>query len=117
MPRKSSDFMNGVPELVILGLFKNAQEMYGYEVVAAIRDNTTQTLQMGEGVVYPSLHELERIGCLKSRRQVVSGRTRVYYHLTPKGRRRLIDRVEHWQRVTTAITQVIGGQTDATASS
>src|SRR5437660_845719 len=52
------NFMNGVPELLILRLLQQ-EEMYGYEIVQAIRSRTDAVIAVGEGVVYPVLHGLE----------------------------------------------------------
>ena len=52
--RTNPDFLNGVPELLILRLLSR-QPMYGYEIVQAIRRSTEQTLEFGEGCVYPIL--------------------------------------------------------------
>jgi PadR family transcriptional regulator, regulatory protein PadR len=76
------NFMNGVPELLILRLLQQ-EEMYGYEIVQAIRDRTDAVIAVGEGVVYPVLHGLERDGALRSRRRTVSSRSRIYYSVTP----------------------------------
>ena len=45
------NFMNGVPELLILRLLKH-KEMYGYEIVQAIRNRSDAVISVGEGVVY-----------------------------------------------------------------
>ncbi|HEX4104820.1 MAG TPA: PadR family transcriptional regulator [Rhizomicrobium sp.] len=100
-------FMNGVPELLILRTLE-AREMYGYELVQAIRLKTNQAIRIGEGVVYPALHALEADGMLKSRRKLVNGRTRVYYALTRKGEKHLTGLVRHWQHITDAIGLAIG---------
>jgi len=105
-------FMNGVPELLILRTLESS-EMYGYELVQAIRARTNQTISLGEGVVYSSLHALESEGMLKSRRKLVNGRTRVYYALTRKGEKHLAGLVRHWQHITEAITLAIGGSVHA----
>jgi len=102
------NFLNGVPELLVLRLLKG-REMYGYELVQAIRDATAETIVLGEGVVYPVLHMLEREGALRSRRQSVSGRSRIYYSLTPNGERRLQEVSGAWQRIADAIGGVLGG--------
>ncbi len=107
-------FMNGVPELLILRILESG-EMYGYELVQAIRARTNQAIRVGEGVVYPALHALERDGMLKSRRKRVNGRTRVYYALTAKGEKHLAGLVRHWQHITDAIGLAIGGMTHAAA--
>lgn len=101
------NYLNGVPELLVLRLLQG-REMYGYELVQAIRDATGEVIVLGEGVVYPVLHMLEREGALWSRRQVVSGRGRIYYGLTPDGERRLQEVTSAWRRVAQAVVSVLG---------
>ena len=96
------NFMNGVPEFLILRLLTR-QEMYGYELVEAIRLATGQAISLGEGVVYPALHALEAKGALKSREKAVNGRTRVYYSVTRKGEKHLAELASQWDRLATAL--------------
>lgn len=105
-------YLNGVPELLVLRLLKG-REMYGYELVQAIRAATGETIVLGEGVVYPVLHMLEREGALASRRQSVAGRSRIYYTLTAAGHKRLDQTASAWKRITDAIGQVLGEPTRA----
>jgi PadR family transcriptional regulator PadR len=104
------NFMNGVPELLILRLVQQ-QEMYGYEIVQAIRNRTDAVIAVGEGVVYPVLHGLESDGALKSRRKTVNSRSRIYYSITPRGSRRLAELSESWTNLADAIQRMLtGGQ-------
>jgi PadR family transcriptional regulator, regulatory protein PadR len=96
------NFMNGVPELVILRLLER-REMYGYELVRAIGIETGNTIRLGEGVVYPVLHSLEQQGVLRSRRGTVNGRTRVYYTVTPRGVKHLHALMGQWTRIANAL--------------
>jgi PadR family transcriptional regulator, regulatory protein PadR len=100
------NFMNGVPELLILRLL-GEKEMYGYEIVAAIRERTSDAISLGEGVVYPVLHALERDGALKSRRKAVNGRTRVYYTVTRAGETRLAALIRQWKDITESVGHAI----------
>ena len=99
------NFMNGIPELVILRLLKD-REMYGYELVRAIRVETENAIALGEGVVYPVLHALEGEGALKSRRRTVNGRTRVYYTVTPNGAKHLRGLLDQWNRIAGALANL-----------
>jgi PadR family transcriptional regulator, regulatory protein PadR len=108
------NFMNGVPELLVLRLL-GEREMYGYEIVAAIRARTAEAISLGEGVVYPVLHALEREGALKSRRKAVSGRTRVYYTVTRKGETRLAGLIRQWTEITDTISRAIKETSHAAA--
>ncbi|HUZ94804.1 MAG TPA: PadR family transcriptional regulator [Edaphobacter sp.] len=109
-PRETNpNFMNGVPELLILRLVQQ-EEMYGYEIVQAIRGRTDSVIAVGEGVVYPVLHGLERDGALRSRRKTVNGRNRIYYSVTPAGTRRLADLAKGWTNLTAAIQTILTGE-------
>jgi PadR family transcriptional regulator PadR len=116
MARKTNpDFMTGVPELLVLRLLAE-REMYGYELVQAIAQATSSAITLGEGVVYPTLYALETRGCLKSRKKVVDGRTRIYYAATASGVKQLAALTGEWRRITDAISTVIEGGTHAHAT-
>src|SRR5450755_2728028 len=100
--------MNGVPELLILRLLQQG-EMYGYEIVQAIRSRSQAVIAVGEGVVYPVLHGLEREGALRSRRRMVGGRSRIYYSVTRSGSRRLAELSKVWTNLATAIQRMLTG--------
>jgi PadR family transcriptional regulator PadR len=102
MAQTNPPFMSGVPELLLLRLLEQ-QEMYGYELVKSIKTVTSEAISLGEGVIYPVLHSLERAGALKARRKAVGGRTRVYYSVTAKGRTRLKRLQGEWARIESGI--------------
>jgi PadR family transcriptional regulator PadR len=102
MAQTNPPFMSGVPELLLLRLLQQ-KEMYGYELVKSIKTTTSEAISLGEGVIYPVLHSLERAGALKARRKSVSGRTRVYYSVTAKGRTRLERLRGEWARIESGI--------------
>lgn len=98
--------MTGVPELLILRLL-NQRQMYGYELVKMIRLVTGEAITLGEGVIYPILHSLEESGALRAKRKEVKGRTRVYYALSAKGRKRLDSLVEEWERIHSGVRSAL----------
>ena len=106
--RTNPDFLNGVPELLILSLLSR-RSMYGYELVQAIRQSTRGTLEFGEGCVYPILHRLEAEGLLGSKRETVGGRSRVVYRVTSKGSKHLASTTTSWQQVVQAINHALQG--------
>lgn len=109
--RTNPDFLNGVPELLLLTLL-DRRPMHGYELVRAIEAATAQTLEFGEGCIYPVLHRLEQQGSLVSRRETVAGRTRLVYRVTAAGRKKLAESVSSWQRVVAAVNLVLAGEQD-----
>jgi len=107
MAEDFSTFMAGVPELMLLRLLQT-REMYGYEIVQAIALKSGQVVTPGEGVIYPLLHGLEKDGALKSRRKPVNGRSRVYYSLTARGKKRLASLTDRWSLLNGAVEAVLG---------
>ena len=105
--RTNPDFLNGVPELLILTLLSR-RAMHGYDLVEAIKTETSGTLTFGEGCVYPMLHQLEAKGLLSSEEQQVRGRARVVYTVTPKGTTRLQESATRWRQVASAVETILG---------
>ena len=106
MGQTNPPFMSGVPELLLLRLLAQG-ERYGYELVKSIKLVTGEAISLGEGVIYPVLHGLERAGALKAKRKSVEGRTRVYYSLTARGRKRLELLQGEWHRIQSGITAAL----------
>jgi PadR family transcriptional regulator PadR len=101
--RTNPNFLNGVPELVVLRLLSR-REMYGYEIVRAIQARTKDAFTFGEGCIYPLLHYLEQTRSVTSRRMEVEGRSRQYYRLTPRGIRRLEELSREWNEVAAGVS-------------
>ena len=112
MGQTNPPFMSGVPELLLLRLLEQ-REMYGYELVKAIRRVTDDAISLGEGVIYPVLHALERSGSLRARRKKVGGRTRVYYSLNSKGRKRLEKLQGEWRRIQSGVSAALESPSNA----
>lgn len=107
MSERDPTLMSGVPELVVLRLLTQ-QEMYGYEIARSLKVLSRDALTLGEGVLYPALHSMESRGLLRSRSQQVDGRTRIYYQMTPRGRRRLERLTANWQRISEGVERILG---------
>jgi PadR family transcriptional regulator PadR len=106
--KTNPDFLNGVPELLLLELLSR-RPMYGYELVQAIKDESSGTLEFGEGCIYPLLHKLEARGDLSSRRLDVGGRSRVVYRVTPKGTKQRAASMAQWSTVAEAVGRILQG--------
>ena len=57
-------------------------------------------MEWTDGMLYPVLHRLERLGHVEARWEVAeSGRRRKYYRITSQGRAQLADERRQWQAV------------------
>ena len=106
--RANPDYLNGVPELLILNLLAR-RPMHGYELVQTIAAVSRGKLEFGEGCIYPLLHRLESEGALVSQREDANGRSRVVYRVSPSGRERLETNASRWQSLVEAVQSVLQG--------
>ena len=101
------NFMNGVPELLILKLLQQ-DEMYGYEILQEAARRSANAFEFKEGTLYPALHQLERKGQIKSEwRTAENGRERKYYSLTAKGKKTAREYEKQWHHLAGAIAAVL----------
>ena len=57
-------------------------------------------MEWTDGMLYPVLHRLERLGYVEARWEVAeSGRRRKYYQITSRGRAQLAEERRQWQAV------------------
>jgi PadR family transcriptional regulator, regulatory protein PadR len=73
---------------------------YGYAILKRVRELSRGRLEWTDGMLYPVLHRLERLGHIEARWRVAeSGRRRKYYRITPRGRAQLAEEQKQWQAV------------------
>ena len=75
-------------------------DSYGYAILRRVRELSGGQLEWTDGMLYPVLHRLERLGHVKARWEVAeSGRRRKYYRITSRGREQLAEERRQWQAV------------------
>ena len=75
-------------------------ESYGYAILKRVAELSGGELRWTDGMLYPVLHRLERLGWIEGRWGVSeSGRRRKYYRTTPGGEAQLAARRREWQVV------------------
>jgi PadR family transcriptional regulator PadR len=75
-------------------------DSYGYAILARVREVSGGRMEWTDGMLYPVLHRLERLGYVEARWEVAeSGRRRKYYHLTTEGRAQLAEESRQWKVV------------------
>jgi PadR family transcriptional regulator, regulatory protein PadR len=85
----------GSSEILILSLLAE-RPMYGYEMAQQLEERSGGYFEMKEGLLYPTLHRMQKDGWLSSTWQAVDGRQRKYYSLTQAGREVLRKQAAEW---------------------
>jgi DNA-binding PadR family transcriptional regulator len=82
-------------------------ESYGYAILRKVNELSAGELTWTDGMLYPLLHRLERLGYVRaSWRVAASGRRRRHYAITHAGLELLADRRQQWTVVTDALNRV-----------
>ncbi|MFF3853849.1 PadR family transcriptional regulator [Micromonospora sp. NPDC002575] len=91
---------------LVLGILAEG-ESYGYAILKQVNELSGGRLEWTEGLLYPLLHRLERLGHVESYWQTPSGgRRRKYYRITDQGRAELVEQHRQWAAVVDALRGV-----------
>ena len=75
-------------------------DSYGYAILQRVREVSGGQMAWTDGMLYPVLHRLERLGHVAARWEIAeSGRRRKYYRITAQGRDQLAEERRQWQAV------------------
>lgn len=81
-------------------------ESYGYSILKRVRELSGGDLEWTDGMLYPLLHRLLRLGYVTTEwRTPPEGRRRRYYAITDEGRAALAEQQRQWMTV----TRTLGG--------
>ena len=76
------------------------EDNYGYAILQRVRELSGGRLEWTDGMLYPVLHRLGRLGYVEARWEVAdTGRRRKYYRITSLGRAQLSEQRRQWQAV------------------
>ena len=75
-------------------------DSYGYAILRRVRELSGGQLQWTDGMLYPVLHRMDRLGYVETRWETSrSGRRRKYYRISGRGRKQLKLQRRQWQVV------------------
>jgi DNA-binding PadR family transcriptional regulator len=97
--RITKDLVAASTTPLVLGILAEG-ESYGYAILKQVGDLSGGRLEWTDGLLYPLLHRLERLGHVESVwRQADGGRRRKYYRITDQGRAELDEQHRQWTTV------------------
>lgn len=80
------------------------EESYGYAILKRVRALSDGELDWTDGMLYPLLHRLNRMGYVTTEwRRPPEGRRRRYYAITDEGKAALAEHKRQWVTVTRAL--------------
>lgn len=104
----STDLLQGTLDLLILQTLA-LEPMHGWGITQRIQQVSKDVFQIGQGSLYPALYRLEYKGWIKSEwGNSENNRRAKFYRLTVAGRKQLRSEVETWDRLSSAVSLVLG---------
>ena len=95
----NKDLMAASSTPIVLAILAEG-DSYGYAILQRVRELSGGRMQWTDGMLYPVLHRLERLGFVEARWEVAdTGRKRKYYRITSEGRAQLDEERRQWQTV------------------
>jgi PadR family transcriptional regulator, regulatory protein PadR len=107
---READLLPGTLDLLILKAV-SLGPLHGYAVLSRIRQISGDTLFIEQGALYPALFRLVRQGHLKTEwGKSENNRRAKFYELTAKGRKRLREETDGWNRLVAAIASALAAR-------
>jgi PadR family transcriptional regulator PadR len=107
------DLPQGTLDLLILRTLALGPQ-HGWAISERVQQMSSDVLRIQQGSLYPALHRLERRGLIKARWGTSENNRRAkYYELSKNGRRQLEVEKDAWEKLTTAVAQVLGTAREA----
>ena len=104
---EAAALLPGTLDLLILKAVSLGPQ-HGYGVLLRIEQITGSALSIEQGALYPALARLEHQGLLDTEWGTSdNNRKAKYYTLTPRGRRRLKEETDRWNRVAVAMKSAL----------
>jgi len=104
---KPSDLVQGTLDLLVLKILA-LQPLHGWALSQRLKQVSGDVLQVSDGSLYPALHKLEHQGWIQSEwKPTENNRRAKFYSLTRLGRRHLEREAANWERISTAISDVM----------
>jgi transcriptional regulator len=104
---KPSDFVQGTLDVLLLKILA-LEPLHGWAISQRLKAVSGNVLQVSEGSLYPALHKLEVGGWITAEwKPTENNRRAKFYSLTVSGRKALQDQSADWDRLSSAISQVL----------
>jgi PadR family transcriptional regulator, regulatory protein PadR len=108
MPSPKSEVLQGTLDLLVLKTLESMGPMHGFGIAIRIQQVSEDLLRLNQGTLYPALLRLEQRGWIASKWGVSeNNRKAKFYSLTRAGRKRLVEEVESWDRMSAMIRRVL----------
>jgi PadR family transcriptional regulator PadR len=106
----SNELAKGSLKTVVMKLLKEEGPMHGYAITRKVEEVTAGKIKLSYGALYPVLHRLENEGVLVTATEIFNNRTRIYYALTPKGDKLVIEKIKELKEYIESLQSIVNAK-------
>ena len=111
MAESKLDLMQGTLEIMVLKTLATMGPTHGYGIARRIEQVSGNEILLNQGTIYASLVRLQQRGWISAEWGTSSNNRKAkFYSITKRGRKRLSEDTEYWQRLSSAVGRVLGMQ-------
>lgn len=105
---KAADILQGTLDLLVLRTLDGLGPLHGVGIADRIEQVTHGVFVVGPGSLFPALHRLAEQGWIDGQwGELDTGRRAKFYSITRSGNAQLVKEKRNWDRITTAMSQVL----------
>jgi PadR family transcriptional regulator, regulatory protein PadR len=109
LPESKLDLLQGTLDLMVLQTLAAMGSLHGYGIARRIEQVSGNQVLLNQGTIYASLVRLQQRGWISASWGTSSNNRKAkFYSITKRGRKRLSQDAEYWQRLSGVVGRVLG---------
>ena len=108
MAEAKLDLLQGTLDLMVLQTLAAMGSLHGYGIARRIEQVSGDRVLLNQGTIYAALVRLQQRGWISAEWGTsANNRKAKFYSITKKGRKRLSEDAEYWQRLSSVVGRVL----------
>lgn len=108
MTKEKIDLLQGTLDMLVLKALETMGPMHGYGIARRIEQVGGDAVLLNQGTIYASLVRLQQGGWIDAEWGASdNNRKAKFYSITTRGRKRLVEETEKWERVSGVVQRVL----------
>jgi DNA-binding PadR family transcriptional regulator len=105
-----NEIIKGSLKTIVLQVLKEEGPLHGYAISRKVEELTQGRIKLTYGALYPVLHKLKKEKILVTATEIRNNRTRIYYALTPKGHKVVIEKIKELSEFIESLQNIINAK-------
>lgn len=111
MPKEKIDLLQGTLDLLVLQTLASMGPLHGYGIARRIEQVGGDSVMLNQGTIYAALVRLQQGKWINAEWGTSeNNRKAKYYSITARGRKRLAEETENWNRIAEMVQRVLAAQ-------